>query len=185
MFLKTADTLFAETFGMIWPVLFSVLISIFNNELIPGDLNLKLAALKLLEMTMLINYENIYLHYWSFGFDTPEVTFAEKDDERLRPFASEFSFLPFLTKLIKRNVQAHFDIENKVIPDDYLAATNQKRKIIVKTNKLEDENELSELAFEFLKNMVKLNTISLEIDENEINEIIMQDFIRLNEFISS
>lgn len=185
MFLKTSDVIFSETVGMIWPVLFTVLISIFNNELLAEDLNLKLAALKLLEMTMLIDYENIYLHFWSFGFDVPDVTFHENTDDRLRPFVSEFPFIPFLAKLVKKNVSASVNIENKIIHEDYLPSINKKRKIIIKKNRLENENELSEITYEFINYMVNLNVISLPIDENEINEIIMQDFIRLNEFVNN
>lgn len=182
MLLRTSDVIFNETFGMIWPVLFSVLISIFNNEIIAEDLNLKLAALKLLEMTTSINYENIYLNYWAFSFDVPEISFVENTDDRLRPFTSEFPFIPFLTKMVKKNVQVHIGVENRDVPPNYIKSTTQKRKIIIKTNKLESENELSEITFEFINYMVKLNAMYLECDENEINEIIMQDFIKLNEF---
>lgn len=182
MLLRTSDAIFNETFGTIWPVLFSVLISIFNNELLAEDLNLKLAALKLLEMTMLMNYENIYLSYWAFGFDVPEISFDENVDDRLRPFVSQFPFIPFLSKMVKKNLAVRVEMENSIVPVDYLKSTTRKRKVIVKKNKLDSENELSELTFEFMQYMVKLNTMHLEIDENELNEIIMEDFIKLNEF---
>ncbi len=50
IFIKSEGDILKKLLDILWPILLSYIINVFNNEFHAGDFNIKLAALKLLEV---------------------------------------------------------------------------------------------------------------------------------------
>ena len=72
LFLSLTTKALNTLFKTLWPMILSLLMTIFNlkkeNE-DPKILNLTLSALKLIELISFLQLEEFYLHQWIFVFD--------------------------------------------------------------------------------------------------------------------
>ena len=186
MILRTKKQLFSEMFSLIWPVLYYLMISILSDEGGLRDPNLKLATLKLIEMLCLIDYEGFYLYYWNMGIDSSEANFynLKNDAEDVRPFVSEFPYISFISKIIQKNVGYNYITFKNKLDSQYFERKKGKREIIIKSNNVKSDVELSFIAFELMDYISVMNTVRLETDWDEVNQVIVDDFISLNDFIS-
>jgi len=63
------DTL-TNLFINVWPFLMTIMIDVFKDSKISyASVNLKLEALKLLELISVCNFEHFYVHQWVFVYD--------------------------------------------------------------------------------------------------------------------
>lgn len=185
---KTTTNTSIDLFSIIWPIVLSLLIAIFNNEMLSEDINVKLASIKLLECISMCNADQLYLHFFSLGFDHVNYNFeevpAEKINDSFVNFTSQFPFIPFLTKLIRKNYTVtHHIIQNNVTDETELDIP--PRQPIFKMNKVENELEFSQMILDFMQQMIKMNSKYCNVDQDSISELIMNDFITLNEFLSN
>lgn len=66
-----------ELFRNMWPTLLSLLMQIFKNK--QANINLVLAALKLVEMISLMRQDEFFLHQWIFIYDYFGLRLEESD----------------------------------------------------------------------------------------------------------
>lgn len=186
MILRTKKQLFSEMFSLIWPVLYYLMISILSDEGGQRDPNLKLATLKLIEMLCFIDFEGFYLYYWNLGIDSSEACFYSlgEEDEDVRPFVSEFPYISFICKMIQKNFGTDFVNFKGTLDPQYFERKKGKREIVIRSNNVKSETELSFIAFEFVEYISVMNSVKLEIDWDDVNQVIVDDFISLNDFIS-
>ena len=58
-----------KLFRSVWPSLITLLIQIFRKEKTPKQINLQLAALKVIELIHALKLEEFMFHKWMFVFD--------------------------------------------------------------------------------------------------------------------
>lgn len=155
---------------------------ILNNQVQEEDFNVKLAVLKLLEVISIKNPELFYLNYWVLGFDNIGVNYksmADKTQENIHTFPSPFCFVPFFSKLVKKQTEVRY----KTVQNQMSEHETKKipREWIITENKVDSEEDLSEIALRFLNYMASIEGKSLGKIEN-IDEIVIEDFKRLNDF---
>lgn len=180
--IKSSARTRAEILKLIWPILLSQVISIFNNEIHVEDLNVKLAALKLLEIISIKHPECFCTNYWILGYDFYDleiVSMKDKKLENVHTFPSPFAFVPFMTKLIKKQVEVKYNSVQNDINGNF--KTDQKRRWIVTENRVDSDEELSQIAERFMLYMIEINNQIVEQPE-DFDSIIIEDFKRLNEF---
>ena len=126
-------------FPLIWPILYNLLLNILQQPAKTQDLNLKLAALKIIELLSLIYYNQFHLDYWNLGFDTHKFTTKELQSETVHTFVSEYPYIPYLCVLIKKNLIVKQIHNSNSLSDDYEAIKSQDKEIVVKENFIDTE----------------------------------------------
>lgn len=58
-----------KLFRSVWPSLITLLIQIFKKDRTPKNINLQLAAMKVIELIHALELEEFMLHKWMFIFD--------------------------------------------------------------------------------------------------------------------
>ena len=62
-------------------------------------------------------------------------------------------------------------------------STPLKRKLIIKEHKVADENELKVKAIVLCQYLININELRIEVNEEEVDMLIVNDFISLDQFI--
>jgi hypothetical protein len=155
---------------------------IFNNEIHVEDLNIKLAALKLLEIISIKAPDYFTSNFWMLGYDFYDLEFVSMKDRKLdnvHTFPSPFAFVPFMTNAVKRQVEVRYNSIQNEIRDNF--KTGAPRRWIVTENRVDSDEELSKITERFLLYMIEINNQAVEPPE-DFDSIIIEDFKRLNEF---
>lgn len=180
--LKTSPKTCSEILKFIWPIIFVQVIMVLNNQVPVEDFNVKLAILKLLEVVSMKNPELFYLNYWILGYDSIGVNFKQMKDqetENVHTFASPFHFVPFFSKLVKEQLEVKLRTVENVIEGEF--KHTMTREWIVTENRVDSDEDLSDIALRFLNYMSAIEGRILKPIAN-VDEIIIEDFKRLNDF---
>ncbi len=180
--LKASTKVSGDVLKFIWPISFMHVIMALNNQIPAEDHNVKLASLKLLEVIHLKCPELFNLNYWIIGADSVGVEYHEMNSpkqEAVHTFASPFQFVPFLSKQIKRQIEVKLrTVENEAAEPDRRPI---QRDWIVTESRVDSDEDLSEIALRFLKELAR-TTGRVQTPIQDIDDIIIEDFKRLNDF---
>jgi hypothetical protein len=182
--LKASPQVCANVLKFIWPIAFVHVIMALNNQLPAEDFNVKLAALKLLEVVNLKCPELFNLNYWIIGADGVGVEYKQMKEESkvadaVHSFASPFRFVPFLSKLVNRQIEIKYrTVENEAAQPD---RPPLERDWVITESRVDTDEDLSHVALRMLKEMARRTGRVLTPIRN-VDDIVIEDFKRLNDF---
>ena len=132
-------------------------------------------------MLLINNYEGIWNYYWNFGIDSPYFEKVITSDSQYPSFTSQFPFIPFFSTIVKEKNMINYYKMEQTLTDEYFKLKNEKRNIVIVKNNISDEIELSELTLKLMFSFSEFSRMQLKIDDQDINDLILNDFVTLNE----
>ncbi|CAK55597.1 unnamed protein product (macronuclear) [Paramecium tetraurelia] len=163
-----------ELFRNMWPTLLTLLISIFKNK--QSNQNLVLAALKLVEMISFMQQDEFFLHQWIFIYDYFGIKIQE--NQGIGVPITPFLYQPYCSNFLFQQYSVDYSkVEQTNVTDP------QKREIIIKQIKVDGQQQLEEISLQLCNYLVQLNSIRIYTANEDIEDLIENDFIQLDQFI--
>ncbi|KRW99885.1 hypothetical protein PPERSA_12561 [Pseudocohnilembus persalinus] len=200
LILRLSQEVQQDLFRNIWPMILTLLIQIFdkNQQKKKVNYNLQYAALKLIETISIVQMDEFYLHQWIFVFDYFGVIIEpinqlqvnseldalqnNKQNQQNGKVISPFIFTPPISNSFPGTYSISY-ISQQYGEDIQQSIKKNKRSILLKDPLVSDENELKLKVMFFCQYMININQQRLEIEENEIESVIEDDFITLDDYI--
>ena len=136
-------------------------------------------------MLLISNYEGTWNYYWNFGIDSPFYEATVVKDSTLPTFTSEFPFIPFLQTCVKEPLSINYYKMEEQLSKDYYELKNKKREIIILSNDIKSEIELSELTLKLMQSISEYSRATLTVSQEDINSLILNDFVTLNDLAAN
>ncbi len=162
-----------DLFNSMWSSILFIIDGMIVSDKFSEDQNcqIKVAALKLIELINYFELNEFNLHRWAFLFDFYDTKVLSELDDNL----AEFYFKPLLTHLLPENTSIkYFDDSKKLL--------KFKKKIILTKNFIK-KKDLEENMTDLLNFWTVMNQKKFEVDQNDIEEIIYGDFIDFSFFV--
>lgn len=151
------------------------------------SINVKLAALKIIELLSIQQIEEFYLYQHVFMFDYYGVSLDmlnRRNEPDFHEVISPFRFSPYVSKSLPPNISVDY-LSNTFEKEGFRIDTckKQKRRILITQNYFETELELQAKAHELLTYCILLNQTRVYVDKEDIESLIQGDFIGMHEFM--
>ena len=177
LFIRFSHDNILEMIRQLWPIIFNELVKILennSNEKQDSIKNFKLETFKFIELLSLKNIEEFSFYLWIFIIDTFDI-------ERLN-FDNKSSLLQ--TVLNEESMFHPFAIDNCLFWNDckkYMISHKKAKSQLVINNKYQSQDEANDgldgKIKKFFFSIADMNNYKGEVDENNIEEVIENDFI--------
>ena len=176
LFIRFSHENILEMIRQLWPIIFNELVKYLKqNPKIPIPNNIKmnkLEILKFIELLSLKNIEEFSFYLWIFiidTFDIEKINFDNMNSLLQNILNEELMFHPFVID----NCEYWNDCKKYMI-----SQKKGKSQLIINNNYGKGDKEaLDDKIKQFVFSIIDMNNYKGEIDENNIEEIIEQDFL--------
>ncbi|KAM3142079.1 hypothetical protein pb186bvf_005733 [Paramecium bursaria] len=179
-----------QLFRKIWPSIISMLMQIFDKRRYNQHPQVLQAGLKLVELFSLYQLEEFYFYQWIFVFDyfgiTVKITPKAQDQivQGSIEIITPFEYTPCIPGHFPNQSSYEIDYENHLYQDQMqVSLAKKKRQIIMREQKIEDEQEVRRNAVFLCQNLIDINQQRVEVSPQQLESQIENEFTTLDELI--
>ncbi|CAD8055261.1 unnamed protein product [Paramecium sonneborni] len=189
--LRLSQNSLTQVFRQIWPYLVSMLMQIFDRKGKQANPFLLISGLKLIELFSLFQLEEFYFYEWIFVFDYFGITInhnpVQEQQQQKVKIESPYKFIPYMAYQFPKLSEYSVDYECKLYSEQFQSNLNKKKRLIkIKDIQEADEFEpkLRQQALNLCQHLIDINQQRMIISPQSLEQIIEEEFISLDDYIS-
>ena len=157
----------------LWPIIFTELIENFKNPNRNKNINLIIESFKFIELLSLANAEEFSLYQWIFLLDT----FNMKDLDNKNPESLLSDLLNKENKIFKPVALDFLAKGNLDVDKDMMEGKHEGKSTLIFSPEKPTLEELQNAVKKFFYSIGDMNNYKVEIDLEQIEKLIEEDFI--------